>query len=235
MSSSAPPLVLVPGLMCDAELWAHQCRHLSDIADCQVADTSREDSMEGFARAILAAAPPRFALAGLSMGGLIAHAVMAMAPERVLKLALVGTNARADTPAQTGRRRELVALAENGCFAEIMPLLMPALVHPGRLHDDLLVSEVATMAMRVGAAAFLRQTRAIIGRPDRRAALPGYRVPTLLICGREDVITPLDLHEEMADAIPGSELAIIEDCGHLSTLEQPQAVTTLLRRWLQYA
>lgn len=235
MSRSAPPLVLIPGLMCDAELWAHQCRHLSDITDCQIADTAREDTMEGFAGAILAAAPPRFALAGLSMGGLIAHAIMALAPERVAKLALLGTNARADTPAQTGRRRELVELTESGRYAEIMPLLMPALVHPSRLHDDSLTSRVATMAMRVGAEAFLRQTRAIIARPDRRAVLASYRLPTLLICGREDVITPLELHEEMAEAIPGSELAVIEDCGHLSTLEQPQAVTTLLRRWLQYA
>lgn len=228
-------LVLIPGLMCDAELWAHQTRHLSDIADCRIAETSAADNMDDLAANILATAPPRFALAGLSMGGYIAHAVMALAPERVEKLALIGTNARADTPAQVGRRRELMALAEQGRFTEIMPLLMPALVHPSCLHDDDLVSRVATMAMRVGAAAFLRQSQAIIGRPDRRPVLGAYGLPTLLICGREDALTPVELHEEMAAAIPGSELAVIEECGHLSTLEQPQAVTALLRRWLQYA
>ena len=230
-----PTLVLIPGLMCDAELWAHQARHLSDIVDCQIAETSTADSMDDLAKGLLAAAPPRFALAGLSMGGYIAHAVMARAPERVEKLALIGTNARADTPSQIGRRRELMMLTEQGRFAEIMPLLMPALVHPARLHDDDLISRVATMAMRVGAAAFLRQSRAIIDRPERLTELSGYRVPTLLICGREDVLTPVELHEEMAAGIPGSELAVIEECGHLSSLEQPQAVTALLRRWLQYA
>lgn len=229
------PLVLIPGLLCDAELWAHQVRHLSDLADCRIADTLAADSMDGLAAAILARAPTHFALAGLSMGGYVAQAMMAMAPERVSKLALIGTNARADTPAQTARRRELMALASEGPLLEIPPLLMPALVHPSKLHDPVLTERVTNMAMAVGAEGFLRQTRAIIARPDRRLALAGYRLPTLIVCGREDALTPVELHEEMAAAIPDSEMIVIEDCGHLSTLEQPQAVTALLRRWLRYA
>lgn len=228
-------LLLIPGLMCDETLWSHQLRHLSDLADCRVADTRTGDSMEALAEAILAAAPPRFALAGLSMGGLISHAIMARAPERVTKLALIGTNARCDTPEQTARRRSLMAMAHEGRYAEITPLLMPALVHPSRVHDTALTEAVLSMARNIGAETFLRQTEAIIGRPPRQDRLPHYRVPTLIVVGREDAITPLELHEEMAAGIPGSELVILEDCGHLSTMEQPQAVTALLRRWLLYA
>lgn len=227
-------LLLIPGLMCDQSLWSHQLEHLADIAHCQVADTRSGNSMEALAEAILATAPPRFALAGLSMGGLISHAIMARAPERVTRLALIGTNARCDTPEQTARRRSLMAMARDGRFEDITPLLMPALVHPSRLHDGALTEAVLAMARNIGAEAFLRQTEAIIGRPPRLENLQRYRLPTVILVGREDAITPLDLHEEMAAGIPGSELVIIEDCGHLSTLEQPQTVTALLRRWLLY-
>jgi len=221
--------------MCDQHLWAHQITHLTELADCQVADTRRGSSMEALAEAILDAAPPRFALAGLSMGGLISHAIMARAPERVTRLALIGTNARCDTPEQTARRRGLMDMARDGRFESITQLLMPALVHPSRLHDSALTDTVLAMARNIGPEAFLRQTEAIIERPARLEALRHYRVPTLIVVGREDAITPVELHEEMAAAIPGSELVIIEDCGHLSTLEQPQAVSALLRRWLLYA
>jgi pimeloyl-ACP methyl ester carboxylesterase len=227
-------LLLIPGLMCDHSLWSHQIVHLTELADCQVADTRAGDTMEALAEAILASAPPRFALAGLSMGGLISHAIMARAPERVTRLALIGTNARCDTPEQTARRRSLMAMATDGRFEEITQLLMPALVHPSRLHDEALTEAVRAMARNIGPEAFLRQTEAIIGRPPRLDGLHRYRLPTLILVGREDAITPLELHEEMAAGIPGSELVIIEDCGHLSTLEQPQTVTALLRRWLLY-
>lgn len=227
-------LLLVPGLMCDATLWTHQIRHLGEVARCQVADTTRGDSMSALASAILAAAPERFALAGLSMGGLIAHEIMAQAPQRVTRLALIGTNARCDTPEQTARRRGLIGMAQEGRYDEIMTLLMPALVHPARLHDGTLVDAVKAMARTIGPEAFQRQTEAIIQRPPRLEVLGSYQLPTLVLVGREDAITPLELHEEMAARIPDSELAIIEDCGHLSTMEQPQAVTALLRRWLLY-
>ena len=227
-------LLLIPGLMCDHSLWSHQIAHLGELANCQVADTRTGNSMEDLAEAILAAAPPRFALAGLSMGGLISHAIMARAPERVTRLALIGTNARCDTPEQTARRRSLMTMARDGRFEAITQLLMPALVHPSRLHDGALTEAVLAMARNIGPEAFLGQTEAIIGRPPRLDGLHDYRVPTLILVGREDAITPVELHEEMAAAIPDSELVIVEDCGHLSTLEQPQAVTALLRRWLLY-
>lgn len=226
-------LVLVPGLLCDRRMWSHQLQHLEELAHCVVPNTTGADTIEGLAQAVLSAVPGRFALAGLSMGGIIAHAVMALAPARVQGLALIGTTARADIPEQTARRRHLIGLTEQGRFAEVPALLMPALLPPARLADTGLVEEVAAMAHAIGPAAFLRQVTAVMHRPDRRAQLAGYRVPTLIVCGREDAITPLEMHAEMAAGIPGSRYAIIEDCGHLSTMERPQAVTALLRLWLQ--
>lgn len=226
-------LLLIPGLLCDADLWAHQTAHLAELTECRVADTTGGGSIEAMAEAILAVAPPRFALAGLSMGGIIAHALMAIAPARVERLALIGTSARADTPEQTARRRQLIALAEAGRFDEVTPALLPALLHPAREADTPLRARVIAMADRIGPEVFVRQVTAVMGRHDRRAMLPGYRVPTLIVCGRSDAITTLEMHAEMAAAIPRSRYAIVEDCGHLSTMEQPQAVTALLRVWLQ--
>jgi len=227
-------LVLVPGLMCDRALWDHQTRHLADVTDCLVPDVRASDTIDGLAQAVLDQAPARFALAGLSMGGIIAHAIMARAPERVTRLALIGTTARADTPAQTERRLQLIALTEAGRFDEVTPRLLPALLHPARLEDQSLTDTLLTMAENVGPAAFLRQVTAVMNRPDRRDQLAAYRLPTLIVCGREDAITTLEMHQEMAAGIPGSELVVIEDCGHLAPLERPQAVTALLRQWLQY-
>ncbi len=228
------PLVFIPGLLCDESLWAHQVQYLREIADCRVAKVTNADTIDGLARAVLDQAPPRFALAGLSMGGIIAMAIMAIAPARVERLALVSTTARADTPEQTARRQRLIDIAESGRFAEVTPLLLPALLHPARLADQDLVAQMNAMSAAVGLAGFLRQVRAVIGRPERLGELPSYRLPTLVLVGRDDAITTLDMHEEMAARIPDSRLAIIEECGHISTLERPHAVTALLRQWLLY-
>ena len=225
---------MVPGLLCDAELWAHQMRFLSDIADCQVATVTEDDTVENMASAVLAGAPERFALAGLSMGGYVCHAIMRQAPERVMKLALLDTSARADTPEQTERRRQLISMSEIGKFRGVTDRLLPLLIAPDRLGDEDLTGRVKSMAERVGADAFYRHQNAIMARPDSSGQLANYDLPTLVACGRQDALTPLDLHEETAAAIPAARLAIIEECGHLSTMEQPQAVTALLRQWLLY-
>lgn len=227
-------LVLIPGLLCTRTLWHHQISHLGDVARISVADVSRADSIAALAAGVLDASPPRFALCGLSMGGIIAHEIMRTAPERVTKLALLNTTAQPEAPEQTVRREALLAMAGRGEFAQITTTLMPALVHETRIGDATLATEIAAMAARIGVAAFGRQIAAIIGRSDARPALTGYACPTLLVCGREDAITPLHLHEEMAAAIPGATLAVIEQCGHMSTMERPQAVTALLRQWLVY-
>jgi pimeloyl-ACP methyl ester carboxylesterase len=227
------PLVLLPGLLCDAALWAPQVSALRGLADpIMIGDLTRNDSIGGMAEAVLAQAPPRFALAGLSMGGYCAFEIMRRAPERVTRLALLDTSARPDTDEQRARRRGLIELAEKGEFKGVTPRLLPLLIHPDRLGDEALKATVMGMAERVGKEAFLRQQKAIMGRPDSRPDLGRIACPTLVLVGRQDALTPVAVHEEMAAGIPGARLVIVEDCGHLSTLEKPEAVNVALEDWL---
>jgi pimeloyl-ACP methyl ester carboxylesterase len=234
MTAARQKLVMIPGLLCDARLWAHQSEHLADIADPMAADITGAESVDALADRVLAAAPERFALAGLSMGGYVAHAIMRRAPRRVTRLALIDTSARADTEDQLVRRKQLIDMTRFGKFKGVTDRLLPILVHADRLVDLELTYDIKKMAQNIGSEAFTRQQNAIMGRPDSRPFLIEYGVPTLVMCGRQDALTPLDHSEEMAAGIPGARLAVIEDCGHLSTMERPQAATALMRQWLLY-
>src|SRR5690242_731993 len=226
-------LVFVPGLLCDARLWRAQAEALADVADCWVADATRSETMAGLARDLLADAPfERFAFAGLSMGGYVALEALRQAPGRVERLALLDTSARADAPEQSQKRRDFIALAERGRFLGVTDALLPMLVHASRLGDADLVALVKDMAREIGKEAFVRQERAIMSRADSRPLLPRIACPTLVLCGRQDALTPLERHEEIAAAVPRARLEIVENCGHLSTLERPDAVNAALRRWL---
>jgi pimeloyl-ACP methyl ester carboxylesterase len=226
------PLILLPGLLCDQALWAPQLTALADITEARVADLSRDESLPAMAARVLAEAPARFALAGLSMGGYLAQEIVRHSPERVMRLALLDTSARADTPERTAQRRGLIELAQKGEFKGITPRLLPQWIHPDHLADQALTRTIMAMTQRVGRDAYLRQMKAIMARPDGRADLPRIRVPSLVLCGREDQSTPLALHEEIAALVPGATLVVIEQCGHLSTLEQPEQVSAALWRWL---
>ena len=229
----ALPMVLIPGLTCSARLYAEQIPALWQFGAVMVADHRRDDSMAAIARRILAAAPPRFALAGLSMGGYIAFEIMRQAPERIAKLALLDTGARGDTPEQTERRKTVIALAKSGRYAEVPDIAFPVYVHRNRHGDAALKRLVRTMAEETGPDAFLRQQQAIIGRPDSRPGLAAIACPTLVLVGEGDEATPPELAREIAAGISGSRLVMIPDSGHLSTLEQPQAVTTALVEWMR--
>lgn len=226
------PVLFLPGLLCDADLWTAQLNGFSAERPVAVASLAGADSVAGLAEAALAAAPPRFALAGLSMGGYVALEIMRRAPERVAGLALLDTSARPDTEEQSRRRRALIALARTGKFKGVTPRLLPLLLHPARLEDPVLTGRVMAMAARIGRDAFLRQQTAILGRPDSRPDLPGIGCPTVVVCGRHDELTPLPVSEEMAGLIPGAELVVVEDSGHLSTMERPEAVNAALAAWL---
>ncbi len=227
------PLVLLPGLLCDAQLWQSQAENLRDIADIWIADHTRSDTMAGVAGDVLADAPfASFALAGLSMGGYIALEIMRQASQRVTRLALLDTAAGAELPEQTQRRKELIALAERGEFPRVTEILLPLLIHPARLAEPALTDVVKSMAQNVGRDAFVRQQRAIMSRADSLKLLARIAGPTLVLCGRQDALTPLARHEEIAAGIEGAQLEVIEECGHLSTLERPDAVNAAMRRWL---
>ena len=231
--SDALPIVLIPGLNCSARLYAEQIPALWRFGPVFIADHTRDDNMRAIARRILAAAPPRFALAGLSMGGYISFEIMRQAPERVAKLALLDTGARAETPEQTQMRRPRIELAKTGRFAEVWDALFPILIHPGRQNDEPLKRLIRTMGEETGAEAFLRQQQAIMARPDSRPGLPAIACPTLVLVGDSDQGTPPALSQEIAAAITGSRLVVIPDCGHMSTLERPQAVTDALVEWMR--
>lgn len=224
------PLILIPGLLNDAALWAHQAETLADIAEVRVADVTQDDSLPAMARRIIAAAPARFSMAGLSMGGYVAQEIMRQAPERVDRLALLDTAARADLPEQKERRMVLIAEARAGNFDGVAPQLLPMLVHSG--HVEPLRETVIGMARRVGPEAFIRQQTAIMGRPDGRADLERIACPVLILVGRQDAITPAKVAEEMVSRLPRPRLVVIEDCGHLAPIEQPHAVSAVLRYWL---
>jgi len=213
-------------------LWAPQVAGLSDIADITIADHTRHDTMATIAQSILAEAPQRFALAGLSMGGYIAQQIVLQAPERVTRLALLDTGSRADTPERIERRLQLNDMARREGVARVQQELMPLLIHTDRLTDKAFVDLIVQMAVDTGLEAFLRQHAALMARGDNRPLLPDIRCPTLVLIGRQDILTPLELSEEIAAAIPGAQLEIIDDSGHLSTLEHPDAVNRTLRRWL---
>ena len=223
-------LLLLPGLLCDDRLWRDQASALADVAEIKIADLTRDDSLDAMADGAIAGMPDRFALAGLSMGGYVAFAILRRAPGRVARLCLLDTSARPDTPEQARRRRGLLALARTGRFRGVTPRLLPQLLHPGRLTE--LGDEVMAMAERVGKDAFLRQQLAILKRPDSRPNLPGIRVPTVVVVGAEDQLTPPDHAAEIAAKVPGAELHILKDCGHLAPIERPAEVSHLMRCWL---
>lgn len=226
------PLVVIPGLNCTAELWGLQIAALGQLAEIQVADHTRHADIRSLAASILATAPPRFALAGLSMGGYIAFEMMRQAPDRITRLALLDTSARPDTPEQTERRREQIRMAEQGRFSEIPDIQFPLLVHRNRHGDAALKAVVRRMAEETGPAAFVRQLEAIMSRPDSRPLLGRIACPTLVLVGEGDELTPPELAREIAAGIPGAALAIVPDAGHLPTLETPEAVSERLRDWL---
>jgi pimeloyl-ACP methyl ester carboxylesterase len=228
------PLVLLPGLLCDHALWAPQVDALSDICQTWVGELTRDDTIAEMAARILAEAPfESFALAALSMGGYVAMEIMREAPQRVMRLALLDTRARLDTAEETQRRHELIRLAqtERG-FTPITSRMLPVLIHPARASDEALVGVIREMAERTGVEGYVRQQRAIMSRPNFRPYLVEIRCPTMVLCGRDDVLTPVALHDEMARLIPSARLVIVEQCGHLSTLERPVEVNAALRDWL---
>lgn len=225
-------LILLPGMPLDAAMWDHQRRHLSALADILIPDLTVADSIAALADAVLAAAPDRFALAGLSMGGYVSMEIMRRAPERVTRLALMDTNPFADTPEQTANRRAAVELARQGKFRQVVTANMPRMIHPTHMENHPLLDSLYAQAERVGVEGYARQQAAIIGRADSRPGLPAIACPTLVLCGEADAMSPIEVHAGMAAAIPGARFVPVAEAGHMAPMEQPQAVTALMHDWL---
>jgi pimeloyl-ACP methyl ester carboxylesterase len=231
--SASLPTVFIPGLLCSARLYEDQIAATWRFGPVTVADHTRESDIVATARSILATAPARFALIGLSMGGYVSMEIMRQAPQRVAKLALLDTNPHPDTPEQTAARRELVALARSGRFAEVIDRQFPTFVAPRHHNDPELLRLVRVMADETGADGFERQENTIISRPDSVPSLSTIRCPTLVLVGDEDALTPPERAREIAAGIRGSRLVIVPRCGHLSTLERPAEVSRALTELLQ--
>lgn len=232
LTTQLPHLVMLPGLSNDSRLWQHQSAGLADVAHVWTGDLTKADSITAMAVSVLENAPvEQFVLAGMSMGGYVALEIMRQEPTRIQGLILLDTSARPDTLAGSENRRTAIARAETD-FQTVIDELMAKQLHPAHLDNQVLVGLVNDMAISLGKDTFIRQQYAISNRIDSLPFLSHIKCPTLVICGRDDAITSLAVHEEMVSAISGADLVIIDECGHLSPLEQPSKVNEGISQWL---
>jgi len=226
-------LVLVPGTLCDVRLWLRQIAALAGVANVRVASVTEDDSIEAMARRLLEQSPESFSLAGLSLGGIVAMEVARLAPERVSRLALLDTNPNPPRPEQLTAWRRQIEAVESGAFRDTVEReFLPMLLHPSRYADEALLRDVRGMIDAVGARAFAKQLRANAGRPGARDVLPQVRCPALVLAGRQDRLCPPEMQADLASLLPSAKLALIEECGHLSTMERPEEVAAAMREWL---
>lgn len=226
------PLVLLPGLLNTRRVFDPQVEALADVAEFTIPELWHHDTMAAMAEAVLATAPPTFALCGFSMGGYVAFEVLRRAPQRVERVALMDTQAGPDSPETAARRRGFIEQTRIGRFHGIHPTLLPQLVHPSRVGDQSITQPLLDMACEVGGDGFVRQQQAILGRADSRPLLVEIEIPALVIVGRQDLVTPLKHARQMASDIANARLEVIEDSGHMTPLEKPAEVSAALRRWL---
>lgn len=224
MTTAPLHTVLIPGLLCSARLYDPLLPTVWSRGAVTIADHRRDSTMEAIARRLLAAAPDRFALVGLSMGGYVALEVMRLAPERVAALALISTSARPDSPEQLASRREQQRAVAAGRFSELVEQVFPVLVDPGNIGRADLADRWRTMAHEVGPEAYLSQLEATMARPDSRPALESIECPVAVVHGIGDRLIPSDNAIETSDAIVGSQLTLVPDAGHMIAQEQPEAL-----------
>jgi pimeloyl-ACP methyl ester carboxylesterase len=229
----AQSLLLLPGMMLDGRMYSHQLEYFSAHYQTLVGDITRSSSIAQLASDVLQDAPPRFALAGLSMGGIVAFEIWRQAPERVTHLGLLDTTYLADRPERRELRLEQMAQVELGALREVTASLKPLYLSRKNRQNLQLLQVILDMGLNLGAAVFQRQATALKDRSDSLATLSSIDCPVLVLCGREDQLCPVDVHVTMANAIPQAELVVLADCGHLSAMEEPEAVTGALQRLLR--
>ncbi len=229
----AEPLVLLPGLMCDARLFGPQIAEMSADTAVMVAPITQGERVEEIASGLLDQLPQRFALAGLSMGGIVAMEILRRAPDRVSRIALMDTNPLAETPQVAAAREPQIVAARTGRMLDVMREEMkPNYLAPGPQRREVL-DLVMDMADALGPEVFVRQSRALQRRRDQQSTLRKCKVPALVLCGAHDALCPVKRHDSMAELIPSATLRVLEHSGHLPTLEQPAETTRALRMWMQ--
>jgi len=226
-----PTIVLLPGLLCDQDVWRDQAARLAQDYYVWNPGFLDESSIEAMATSVLARAPERFFLAGHSMGGRVALEIVARAPDRVERLALLDTGFHPARPGEAEGRSRLIRIAIEQGMAALARHWLPPMLGPGRAQDPALMARLTAMVERATPALFQRQIRALLTRPNAHRGLAAIPCPTTVIVGRQDAWSPLIQHEEMAALIPNAWLTVIEDCGHMSLVEQPRAVTQALVEW----
>ncbi|MGB1009017.1 MAG: alpha/beta fold hydrolase [Thiolinea sp.] len=227
------PVVFLPGMMCDARLFAPQIAAFSKERAVQVAPLTQHDTMSALAWSVLDDAPPRFALAGLSMGGLVAMEIMRQAPERITRLALIDTNPKAELPEVSARREPQIEKVRAGQLRAVMrDEMKPNYLSDGP-HQGAILDLCMAMAEALGPGVFERQSRAIQSRQDQQDTLRTVKIPTLILCGEDDSLCPVERHQLMHELVSHSSLQIISGAGHLPTLEQPELTTEALAQWLK--
>lgn len=229
----AEPLVLLPEMMCDARLFGPQIAELSSDVAVMVAPVTQGERIEEIASGLLDLLPKRFALAGLSMGGIVAMELLRRAPDRVSRIALMATNPLAETPGVAADREPQIVKARAGRLMEVMQDEMkPGYLAPGPQRGNVL-ELVMEMADVLGPEVFIRQSRALQRRRDQQAVLRKCRAPALVLCGAHDQLCPVKRHSFMAELMPDAKLVVLEHSGHLPTLEQPADTTAAIRSWMQ--
>jgi pimeloyl-ACP methyl ester carboxylesterase len=225
-------VLLVPGMMSDARVFGPQIETLSRSHAVTVANVSAAHSIREMAADILFQAPSRFALCGHAMGGVVAMEILRRAPERVTRLCLISTTPLPETPEQAVWREPQIVKAQAGRLEDAMAeAFAPDNFAPGA-NRTRTIETIQAMARSLGTEVFVRQSRAMQRRPDAQKALRSLKMPSLVLCGEHDRITPVKRHTFMAELIPYAELAIIDDAGHVPTLETPEKATLALQAWL---
>jgi pimeloyl-ACP methyl ester carboxylesterase len=224
-------LILIPGLASDAAMWQSQLAALPPQWNASVTDVHmREDSIAAMARALLAEHEGPLVLCGASMGGMIAMEAARQAPQRVRGLALLGTNAQPESEQMRAVREAAIVLFEQDRVREVIEPNVALAFHPA--NAPALAPAYLEFVLRAGAGQLVRQNRAVIGRPDARSHLPQLACPTLVMCGDADLLAPPECSREIAQLVPNAQLVMVQDCGHMLTMEQPAVVNATLTAWL---
>lgn len=221
-------LVLVPGLLCNHHMWERQYEALKDHMQVVIANVRKDTSVKDMATRVLDTVTGNFAIAGLSMGGYVTLEVLAQGADRVSHFALMDTNAYADQKDATEKRKQAIALAEQDKFDQVLGALLPSILGERAIADTEILDTMKLMASDTGITGFIRQQKAIMARADHRENLKNYTQPSLILCGKEDVLTPPHVHYEMVEQLPNSDFQLLGDCGHMAPMERPNAVLSAL-------